>query len=98
MTKAAKPLSLTSLREKPIKGREGRQPWPLLYIPNGRGRGIAADVRRNPVADHRAAGAARTGVTGRWTNTTNETAEVRLDQGRISILALSAIDRPFRTV
>jgi hypothetical protein len=52
---------------KLIKGREGRQRWPLRYIPNGRGRGIAADVRRNPVADHRAAGAARTGVTGKWT-------------------------------
>jgi hypothetical protein len=46
--------------------REGRQPWPLRYIPNGRGRGIAADVRRNPVADHPAAGAARIGVTGKW--------------------------------
>jgi hypothetical protein len=62
MAKAAKPFSLTSLREKLIKGREGRQRWPLRYIPSGRGRGIAADVRRNPVADHRDAGAGRTGV------------------------------------
>ena len=44
--------------------RQGGQPRPLRYVPNGRGRGAATDVQRNPVADRPAAGAARAGMTG----------------------------------
>jgi hypothetical protein len=38
--------------------REGRQSRPLRHLPNGRGRGVAADVRGNPVANHPAASTA----------------------------------------
>jgi hypothetical protein len=38
--------------------REGRQPWPLRHLPDGRGRDIATDVRRNSVADRPTASAA----------------------------------------
>jgi hypothetical protein len=43
---------------------QGRQPWPLCHVPDGRGRGVAADVRGNPVVDRPAAGAACTGMKG----------------------------------
>jgi hypothetical protein len=43
---------------------EGRQPWPLCHLPDGRGRGVAADVRRNPVVDRPAAGTARASMSG----------------------------------
>jgi hypothetical protein len=59
MPKAAKPWSLTSLREK----RQGGQPWPLRDIPDGRGRGVATDVRVYP-AHHPVAGPTRAGVRG----------------------------------
>jgi hypothetical protein len=49
--------------------REGRQPWPLPHVPNGQSRGVAPDVRRHPVADRSAAGAARAGVRGREAGT-----------------------------
>src|SRR5580692_6165239 len=39
--------------------REGRQPWPLRHLPDGRGRGATTDVPGNPVADRPVAGAAR---------------------------------------
>jgi DDE family transposase len=46
LTKTAEPWSLTSLREKLIKiGAKGLQPRPLHHLPNGRGCGVAADVR-----------------------------------------------------
>jgi hypothetical protein len=48
----AEPRSLTSLREKLLKMREGRQPRALRDLPDGRGRGVAKDVRRHPIADH----------------------------------------------
>src|SRR5271169_1116434 len=47
--------------------REGRQPRALRDIPDGRGRSAAADVRRRPIADRPAAGAARAGMSGDWT-------------------------------
>jgi len=63
--KAAEPWSLTSLREKLIKiGREGRQPRALRHLSDGRGRGVATDVRRHPVTDLPAAGTARPGMRG----------------------------------
>jgi len=43
--------------------REGRQPRSLRHFPARRGRGVAADVRRHPVADRPAACTARTGMT-----------------------------------
>jgi len=42
---------------------EGRQPWPLRHILNGRGHGVTADVRRNLVADCPGTSAARTCIT-----------------------------------
>jgi len=36
-----------------------RQPWPLCDLPNGRGRGAAADVRGNPDVDLPVAGTTR---------------------------------------
>jgi len=30
---------------------EGRQPWPLCHVPDGRGTSVAADIPGNPVAD-----------------------------------------------
>ena len=44
-------------READQDRREGRQPRPLRHLPDGRGRGAAADVRRNPVADRGTAAA-----------------------------------------
>jgi hypothetical protein len=41
---------------------QGRQPRPPRYVPNGRGRGIAADVQRHPDAYCPASGAACTSV------------------------------------
>jgi Transposase DDE domain group 1 len=37
---------------------EGRQPRPLRLVPTGRGRGVATDVRRDPVADRPTPGTA----------------------------------------
>jgi hypothetical protein len=45
MPKMAEQWTLSSLREKLIKIGEGRQPRPLRDVPDGRGRGIATDVR-----------------------------------------------------
>jgi hypothetical protein len=42
--------------------RQGRQPRPLRHVPDGRGRGVATDVRRHPVTDLPAAGTACTGM------------------------------------
>ncbi len=42
-------------REANQDRREGREPRPLHHVPNGRGGGVAADVRRHPVADRPAA-------------------------------------------
>ena len=62
--KTAEPWSLTSLREQLIKiGAKGRQPRALCDLPDGRGRGVATDVRRHPVADRSAAGTACAGMT-----------------------------------
>ena len=41
------------------------EPWLLPNIPDGRGRGAAADVRRHPVADRPTAGTTRASMTGR---------------------------------
>ena len=43
---------------------EGRQPWPLRDVPDGRGRGVAAHVQGHPDAYCSASGAARTSVRG----------------------------------
>jgi hypothetical protein len=51
-------------READQDRREGRQSRALRHVPDGRGRGAAADVRRHPVVDHRAAGATRAGMSG----------------------------------
>src|SRR5262252_7735729 len=44
--------------------RQGCQPWAVRHLPDGRGRGVASDVQRNPVADRPAAGAACASVSG----------------------------------
>jgi hypothetical protein len=74
MPKAAEPRSLTSLQEKLIKidakvVSYGR----FVTFQDGRGRGVAPDLRRNPGADRPAAGVARASITeavvrcdGRW--------------------------------
>jgi hypothetical protein len=83
MSKAAEPLSLTSLREKLIKiGAKGHEPWPLRHVPDGRGRDAAADVPRYPNADRLAAGAARTSMTDCVQVPQTTTVEVRLDQAK----------------
>jgi hypothetical protein len=69
--------------------RQGRQPWPIRHLPNGQGRGVAEDIRGNPVADRPAAGTAQASMTGRsgqMQQTT--TAEVRLDEGKAVRLGL----------
>src|SRR6476469_5859003 len=64
MRKTAEPWSLTSLREKLIKiGAKVVSHGRYVDLPDGRGRGVATDVRRHPVADHPAAGTARAGMT-----------------------------------
>jgi ABC transporter substrate binding protein len=76
---------------------EGRQPWALRHIPDGRGRGAAADVRGYPDADRPAAGTARAsmyGRSGQMRRTT--TAEVRLERGKpASFSAASRAPRHF---
>jgi len=63
MPKTAEPCSLTSLREKLIKiGAKVVSHGALCDLPDGRGRGVATDVRRHPLAD-RSAGTARAGMT-----------------------------------
>jgi hypothetical protein len=54
--------------------REGRQPRPLCDLPDGRGRGTATDVRRDPVADRPPARAVSTGMraSGQMQQTTPE--------------------------
>jgi hypothetical protein len=76
MPKTAEPWSLTSLREKLIK-------IGAKVVSHGRrGRGAAADVPGNPVADRPAAGAAGTGITGRSGQIRRTTtAEVCLNEG-----------------
>jgi hypothetical protein len=44
--------------------REGRQPRTLRDVPDGRGRGIATDVRRHLVVDRPAGSATRSGEKG----------------------------------
>ena len=63
--------------------REGHKPRPLRHLPNGRGRGAAADVPGNPVAGRPTSGTARAGMTGRWGQMRQTTtAELRLDHGK----------------
>jgi Transposase DDE domain group 1 len=57
LPKAAESWSLTSLREKLIKiGAKVVSHGRYVNFPAGRGRGVATDVRRYPVADRPAAG------------------------------------------
>src|SRR5713226_6417335 len=59
-------------RETDQDRREGRQPRALRDLPNGRGRGVAADARRHPVADRAAAGTTRARVTSRRTKSAGQ--------------------------
>jgi hypothetical protein len=64
MPKTAEPWSLTSLREKLTKiRRQGRPPRSLRHLPDGRGRGAAADVCGNLIAHRPATIAARSAMT-----------------------------------
>ena len=98
MAKAAKPSSLTSLCEKLIRStRRSSAMTATLHSKWPRSR-YRARCSPKSVAHHSAAGAARTGVTGKWTIRQTKTAEVRLDQGRTWVLApqrdrLSVADR-----
>ena len=60
MPKTAEPWSLSSVRAKLIKiGAKVVNHGPIRHLPDGRGRGFVADVRRDPVADCQAAGTTR---------------------------------------
>ena len=62
---------------------QGGQTWPLRDVPDGRGRGVAADVQGYPDAHRPAAGSARSSVTGRRGQMREPTkAEVRLEHGK----------------
>jgi hypothetical protein len=75
--------SLTSLREKLIKIGEGRQPRPLRHAPNGRDRGSAADVPKDPDAHRPVAGTARSSMKGFGVERREPAmAEVRLDESK----------------
>jgi len=43
---------------------QGRQPWPLIHVPDGRGGSATADVQGDPAAHRTIAGGARSGVRG----------------------------------
>jgi len=63
--------------------REGREPRSLRDLPDGRGRGVGANVRRHPVADRPTAGTTHTSMRGAWSDVRQTTAaEVRLDAGK----------------
>ena len=62
--KAAESWSLTRLREKLIKVRAKVVSHGRYDVPNGRGRGVMANVLGYPVAHRPAANAARAGVRG----------------------------------
>ena len=70
-------------READQDRRQGRQPWPLRHVPDGRGGGATADVLRDPDAHHPVAGAARSSMKGLWGRKAWTTmGEVRLDEGK----------------
>jgi glycine/D-amino acid oxidase-like deaminating enzyme len=68
-------------READQDRRQGRQPRALRDLPDGRGGGVEADVRRHAVADRRVANTARAGMrrAGRqvWRATRGEVCPVR---------------------
>jgi hypothetical protein len=69
-------------REANQDRREGRQPRPLRHVPAGRGRGVATDVRRDPVADRPTPGTTRARMTGRRDQMRHTTTlDVRLEHG-----------------
>src|SRR6202049_3996757 len=90
-------------READQDRRQGRQPRPVCDLPDGRGRGAAADVPGNPVADRPAAGTAGRRHDERWRQMQQTTAaEVRLDAGRAarfsaSVRSTGGFDRLPRT-
>src|SRR5262245_51963372 len=62
--------------------RQGRQPWPLRHVPNGRARRVAADVQGDPDAHCPVAGATRSCMKELWGRQVRTTmGEVRLDEG-----------------
>jgi len=52
-------------READQDRREGGEAWPLRALPDGQGRSLATDVRRNPVLDRPVAGTICAGVRAR---------------------------------
>jgi hypothetical protein len=56
---AAEPWPPTSLREKPSRPARRSSPWSLRDLPNGRGRGVAADVGKSRRVDLPVVGATR---------------------------------------
>ena len=70
-------------READQDRRQGRQPRALRHVPDGRGRSLAADVRRHPVADRPAASDARLGMRDRRHQMRQATtAEVRFNAAK----------------
>ena len=53
MPQTAEPWSLKPAREADQDRHQGRQPWAVRYVSDGRSRGAAADVPGDPVADRR---------------------------------------------
>jgi hypothetical protein len=92
MPKAAEPWSLTSLREKLTKiGTRITSHGPLRHLPDGRGRGVAADVRRHPGDDRPAAGTALASMRGQRDQMPQATtAKVRLNADQSARFSASA--------
>jgi hypothetical protein len=86
-------------REVDQDRRQGRQPRSLRHFPAGRGRGVATDVRRHPVADRPAPDATRAGMTGAWSNLRQATAaeEVHLAAANRRVYPLGAVGRLLST-
>src|ERR1700674_4304511 len=59
MPQTAEPWSLKPAREADQDRHQGRQPWAVRYVSDGRSRGAAADVPGDPVADRRLRAPAR---------------------------------------
>jgi len=77
-------------READQDRREDREPPLLSHIPDDRGRGIAADVRRNPVVDCPAPGVNCVGMKSAGSDARDDDAEERLDAGKTRHLCASA--------
>ena len=104
MPKVAEPWSLTSLREKLIKIGARSSAMAVRSRSDGRGGGVATDVRRHPVADRPAAGATHAGMRRRRESKSTERRGERYapdsKAARVSVggTSVADFDRPFLAV